>query len=275
MNTRPIAITWEEEGGGKLIGRLTVDGELWASVEWSQKYKRWCIEDAEGHCLTHLDNIHAAQPDKDAAVALAEAMIRDGRMPDPATAKKNAEAGVATPWAIARKAKAKQQREQRAKQPAETKRRAEEERRSELSSAKYAAEDEDRRAQPLFEALADAFDFNDPELWKSNSFAMLRPRLVLHVKAVVAKLESNLADAIHEGKTQPFSLWQTKSSGKRPRPTARRRRPRMFPRSRRSSIGRGTFYAAWRTHERPSRRGSRARPEPARGRGPPGDRALP
>lgn len=213
---RPIEIAWS---GDTMIGQFTIDGELWASVEWSQKYMRCCIEDAEGRCLTHLDHIHAAEPDKDAAVALAKAMIADGRMPDPATAKENAQAGVATPWAIDRKAQTKRQREQRAKQPAEIRKREqkkqEDRRRYELSMVAWRAGDEDKKAPPLYEALADAFDFADPEVWRSNSFAMLRPRLALHVKAVIAGLESKLADTIHEGKTQPFSLWANKEQRKR------------------------------------------------------------
>jgi hypothetical protein len=36
--------------------------------------------------------------------------------------------------------------------------------------------------QPLYEMLNDVFDFTDPELWKSNSFAALRPRLVIHLR---------------------------------------------------------------------------------------------
>ena len=44
--------------------------------------------------------------------------------------------------------------------------------------------------------LAEAFDFADPELWKSNSFASLRPRLVLHLKAAIASLEHDLAFTI-------------------------------------------------------------------------------
>jgi hypothetical protein len=76
----PIAIAWILDGR---IGRLTIGGELWAAVEWSEKRQQWCIEDAEGRCLTHRGSIHGAEASKEAAVALAESMIRDGRMPDP------------------------------------------------------------------------------------------------------------------------------------------------------------------------------------------------
>jgi hypothetical protein len=112
----------------------------------------------------------------------------------------------------------KGQRDKRRQQPAEIRkreqRRQEKKQLSDLTSKAWHAEDEDGEAQPLYEALADAFDFADPELWRSNSFAALRPRLVLHVKAVVAKLDGELADAIHKGKTQPFAMWSDKNQRK-------------------------------------------------------------
>ena len=57
----------------------------------------------------------------------------------------------------------------------------------------YSLKYKEDEAQPLYEMLAEAFDFADPELWKSNSFAGLRPRLVLHLKAAIASLEHDLA----------------------------------------------------------------------------------
>lgn len=81
----------------KAAHSLTIDGELWAAVEWSEKRQRWCMEDAEGRCLKHLSCIHGDAPDRDAASAKAEAMIRDGRMPDPETARKNLAEGQETP----------------------------------------------------------------------------------------------------------------------------------------------------------------------------------
>jgi hypothetical protein len=43
--------------------------------------------------------------------------------------------------------------------------------------------------------LADIFDFADPNLWRSNSFAALRPRLITHLKCVVINLEEDIAFA--------------------------------------------------------------------------------
>jgi len=75
---KPIKITWNG-----LIGTLTIDGEFWGAVEWSEKRQAWCIEDAEGRCLRHHAHIHAEDKGKASAVALAKAMIRDGRLPSP------------------------------------------------------------------------------------------------------------------------------------------------------------------------------------------------
>jgi hypothetical protein len=48
-----------------------------------------------------------------------------------------------------------------------------------------------RKQQPLYEALAEAFDFSDPDLWRSNSFASLRPRLVVWMHSVVLDLQGD------------------------------------------------------------------------------------
>jgi hypothetical protein len=63
--------------------RLTIAGKLWASVEWSQRRRRWCIEDGVNRCLAHVEHIHGEDPDPQAAIRLAKKMIRDGRMPTP------------------------------------------------------------------------------------------------------------------------------------------------------------------------------------------------
>jgi hypothetical protein len=39
--------------------------------------------------------------------------------------------------------------------------------------------------------LDEAFDLGDPDLWKSNSFAALKPRLIVHVEAVIASCEGS------------------------------------------------------------------------------------
>jgi hypothetical protein len=59
-------------------------------------------------------------------------------------------------------------------------------------------------APQLYETLADVFDFADPELWKANSFAALRPRLTPHVRTAIAKLEFKLAYEIGRSRSQPF-----------------------------------------------------------------------
>jgi hypothetical protein len=42
------------------------------------------------------------------------------------------------------------------------------------------------------ESLAEALDFSDPDLWRSNSFASLRPRLVIYLSSAVADIEYRL-----------------------------------------------------------------------------------
>lgn len=85
------------------------------------------------------------------------------------------------------------------------------------SMAQWDAEQEESRRPPLDEALADVFDFSDPDLWKSNSWAMLRPRLMVHVRARVAKLEYELANTIMRAEAQPFSMVADKAQRQRER----------------------------------------------------------
>jgi hypothetical protein len=174
---KPIEIQWFG-----LMGRLLIDGESWGAVEWSDKRQAFCIEDAEGRCLSHHSHIHGADEDKAGAVALAEAMIRDGRMPTPEEARK------------ARTERLKRDRERRAKQPSEIKRREARAEHDRLRSAYFQADWEERKAErdePLYEVLADALDLTDPELWKSNSFARMRDRLIINVRAAIAELEAD------------------------------------------------------------------------------------
>jgi hypothetical protein len=62
---------------------LTINGVLWSEVEWSASRRRWCVQDAAGHCLAHVEHIHAEDVDAESAIRLAKRMIRDGRMPTP------------------------------------------------------------------------------------------------------------------------------------------------------------------------------------------------
>jgi hypothetical protein len=187
----PIAIAWSDDG---LIGGLRISGELWAAVDWSEKRQQWCIEDAEGRCLRHTASIRGATESKEAAVALAEAMIRDGRMPTPeqARAEHNERRRAA--------------REKRQRQRAQIRKREEAGRHNDTMWNAYSLKYKEDEAQPLYEMLPEAFDFADPELWKSNSFASLRPRLVLHLKAAIASLEHDLAFTIRRTRSQTAKL---------------------------------------------------------------------
>jgi hypothetical protein len=191
----PIALGWNSDG---TIGRITINGEYWAAVEWSEQRQCWCIEDAEGECLAHASHIRGQAASKNAVVALAREMIRDGRMP--------------APDELAREARAR--REKRRQQPAQIRNRDERRRLnqswSDAYTAKWEAERADKAELPLLEALAEAFDFAHPELWKSNSWAAMRPRLIVHQRAVVAGLESDLAYEIKRANTEPFTMHASK-----------------------------------------------------------------
>jgi hypothetical protein len=166
--------------GDKPIGTLLVGGEAWGAVEWSEKRGIWCIEDAEGRCLRHTSSIHGKAATKGEAVALAEQMVRDGTMPSPEDARR-----------LRKDARARE-REQRAKRPSEIRRaqeRAEACRLGDAASDTFWAE---QSATPFYEIFAEAFDLADPNLWRSNSFAMVRPRLLIEVRAAVADLERQI-----------------------------------------------------------------------------------
>jgi hypothetical protein len=62
---------------------LTIHGQMWSEVEWSDSRQVWCIQDAAGHCLMHVEHIVGQDQDPQAAIRLAKRMIVDGRMPTP------------------------------------------------------------------------------------------------------------------------------------------------------------------------------------------------
>jgi hypothetical protein len=189
----PIAIAWT---GDRLMGRLTMNGELWAAVEWSESASAGASKTRQDAASRIAVQFHGAEASKEAAVALPESMIRDGQMPAPETARKN------------RAERSRIGREKRERQPAEIRKREEKDdqdrRWRDASEKEWEARNSEEDAPPLYEALADAFDFADPELWKSNSFAALRPRLVVHVRCVIAELEEDLAYKIRRSRSQPF-----------------------------------------------------------------------
>jgi hypothetical protein len=65
---------------------------------------------------------------------------------------------------------------------------------------------EEKQEPPLYEALDDVFDFTDAELWKSNSFAAIRPRLIVLMRYVITKLETQLAYTAERASKQPFAM---------------------------------------------------------------------
>ena len=79
---------------------LYINGQMWAEVQWSPERKMWCIQDACGYCLSHIEHLHLQVPndgtanpqmvgqlDSTSAINKAKEMIRDGRMPSPEQAR--------------------------------------------------------------------------------------------------------------------------------------------------------------------------------------------
>jgi hypothetical protein len=72
---------------------LMIGGEMWSEVEWSASRQRWCIQDAAGRCLTHVEHIVGVDKDVQTAIRIAKRMIVDGRMPSPEDAMASLKAG--------------------------------------------------------------------------------------------------------------------------------------------------------------------------------------
>jgi len=60
---------------------LSINGKLWACIEWSPSRKGWCIQDASGRCLAHCDAIQGQDVDAQTAVKLAKAILLALREP--------------------------------------------------------------------------------------------------------------------------------------------------------------------------------------------------
>jgi hypothetical protein len=157
------------------------------------KHEVWCIEDPFGACLRHTDHVHGQEASRDAAVAFATAMIADGRMPTPqaARARWEAEHAARTARRKTRQTLSDKPENVRARERAKAKR----DHSALLGRAARDAEACDDEETPLWESIADAFDFSDPNLWRSNSFSSVRPRLVIWMRSVVARLEYDVDDA--------------------------------------------------------------------------------
>lgn len=52
---------------------LMIDGQMWSEVEWSHDRQAWCVQDAAGHCLAHVEHIVGENRDVQTAIRL---MIR-------------------------------------------------------------------------------------------------------------------------------------------------------------------------------------------------------
>ena len=81
----------EVRSQGSNCYHLTINGELWSEVEWSRSRRAWCVQDAAGRCLTHVEHIIGQDRDLQAALRMAKRMIVDGRMPTPEQARQQLE----------------------------------------------------------------------------------------------------------------------------------------------------------------------------------------
>lgn len=82
---------------------LSIDGEMWAEIDWSEGRRAWCIQNCCGFCLEHIENMlatipndgsippdgitHVDQLKPTSAIEKAKRMIRDGTMTSPEDAK--------------------------------------------------------------------------------------------------------------------------------------------------------------------------------------------
>src|SRR5262249_16019613 len=67
---------------------------MWSEVEWSAQRRAWCVQDAAGHCLTHVEHIVGQDKDPQTAIRLATRMIVSGEMPTPEEAHAQLKAEV-------------------------------------------------------------------------------------------------------------------------------------------------------------------------------------
>ena len=47
---------------------LEISGQMWSEVEWSASRQAWCIQDAAGHCLAHVEHIIGQNVDVQTAI---------------------------------------------------------------------------------------------------------------------------------------------------------------------------------------------------------------
>jgi hypothetical protein len=176
---RGAAITTRIRGiADKRRAELLIDGQRWAIIEWGGPGK-WCIEDDQGRCLTHAEDTRGTAPTLADAIALAEAMIRDGRMPSPEHAKR---------LAVERQEAQRQQR------------------------------DAWEHPERLYEPLADALELwgeRDPDFARSNSYRRLRDELIAIAEGAVGHFEQvrdNALRALHHTKARTRDHWYGKDA---------------------------------------------------------------
>ncbi len=153
---------------------LFIDGQRWAVVEWGGP-GRWCIEDNEHLCLDHIENAAGLRDTLRRAIALAETMIRDGRMPSPEEAKRLAE---------------------------------------ERLEKQHQQHDAWEHPERLYEPLADTLELwtdRDPDFTRSNSYRRLCDELVAIADGAIGLFRPDPAEsalrALHHIEAKVRSHW--------------------------------------------------------------------
>jgi hypothetical protein len=90
---------------------LIIGDEMWSEIEWSASRQRWCVQDAAGHCLSHVEHIIGQDRDVQTAIRLAKRMIVNGEMPTPEEAHEQLQAELERKHKTKRKTKRKQEHE--------------------------------------------------------------------------------------------------------------------------------------------------------------------
>ena len=73
---------------------LMIDGQMWSEVEWSHDRQAWCIQDAAGHCLAHVEHIVGQDRDVESGYPACQAHDRRRLNADTGRGARDAAAGT-------------------------------------------------------------------------------------------------------------------------------------------------------------------------------------
>jgi hypothetical protein len=183
--TAEIEIVREPHGDSQTV-YLRIGKELWVEIEYSPERLAWCIQDSQGQCLRHQESIRGTAEDLEVAIDVGRSMIRDGSMPAPEEAEYEHKQR--------QKARRKANSAKREATPLGQERKALRDEQSAIWNEEYelGVNRPYESRLPLLESFFDALDFGDPDLWKSNSLAIFREKLVAEVVGEMLRLRKDL-----------------------------------------------------------------------------------